>query len=109
MKATSLVAFLHHIKIAKEFGEDFNRALGKPILRNYIGRLDYILNDFQASINFPDDVRQAIREELQSDVMTVDAISDRIRLLNPPQREVVETLIDMIIRGEQVMFVGPEK
>lgn len=109
MKATSLVAFLHHIKIAKEFGEDFNRALSKPILRNYITRLDYILNDFQASIHFPDDVRQAIREELQSDVMIVEAISDRIRLLNPAQREVVEMLIDMIIKGEEVMFVGPEK
>ena len=109
MKATSLVAFLHHIKIAKEFGEDFNRALSKPILRNYITRLDYILNDFQASIHFPDDVRQAIRDELQSDVMIVEAISDRIRLLNPPQREVIEMLIDKIIAGEEVLFVDSEK
>jgi len=105
MNSTSLVAFLHNVKKAKEFGEDFNRALKKPILKNYINRLDYILNDFKSSILFPDDVRSAVRDEIESDVLVVDAIVDRIRLLNPPQREVIELIMDKIIAGEEILFV----
>ena len=109
MNSTSLVAFLHNVKKAKEFAEDFNRAIKKPILKNYINRLDYILNDFKSSILFPDDVRNAVRDEIESDVLVVDAIVDRIRLLNPPQREVIELIMDKIIAGEEILFVDSEQ
>jgi len=51
----------------------------------------------------------SIRDEIESDVLVVDAIVDRIRLLNPPQREVIELIMDKIIAGEEILFVDSEK
>jgi hypothetical protein len=47
-------------------------------------------------------IRDGIRAEWESDVFTTLAIQEKIAKLSPKEREVVETIIDCIIAGDDI-------
>ena len=55
-----------------------------------------------ANPGFTKDVLDGIKEEWESDVFSVDAITEKVALLNPGQREIIENIIDEILKGEVV-------
>ena len=70
----------------------------------YLGkkRAEWIVKDLITLPVLPQTVRDGIKAEWQSDVFTVDAISEKTALLNPEQRENIETLIDYMLKGETI-------
>ncbi len=55
--------------------------------------------------NFTEEVREGIRKEWNSDTFVLPAISEKLGLLNPDQRAVVEDLIDLILKGDNIQIV----
>jgi hypothetical protein len=103
---SSIVQSIQHIKISEEFMQDFIRSApntrGAVIFKDYSRRLQWILRDIITYPYFDDDVRQGIKVEIQSDAFAVPAIVGKIALLNPEQREMMEDLVDDILKGKTI-------
>ena len=103
---SSVVQAIQHVKIADEFMSDFVRAApntrGAVIFKDYSRRLQWILRDIVTYPYFDPMVRQGIKVEIESDAFSVGAINDLIPLLNPEQREMIEGLIEDIIKGKRI-------
>lgn len=104
--STSIVHFLTNIRKAIAYAEDVNRKSKAKILNKYITRLEWILTDFKTTPSFRDkqDLITALTDELKSDPLLTDAIMDKVQLLHPHHREVLEDLIDTMIKGEPLEF-----
>lgn len=105
---TSLVSFIHRIKQAIEFADDFHRQTKSKALKRYSDRLKWCLMDLQTSFQ-DQEIRDALRNEISSDSFAADAIAEKVKLLNPNQREVVEMIVDAYISGEEINFGESEK
>lgn len=103
---SSVVQAIQHVKIADEFMNDFIRTApttrGAVIFGQYSRKLRWILNDIITYPHFDDDVRKGIKVEIESDAFSVGAIKDLIPLLNPEQREMIEALIEDILKGKTI-------
>lgn len=106
MKTSRIVQALHHIKKAKEFFEDFIReypnSMGSLVLKRLIKFCDKIYFDLVSTPMLGEETIQAIREEWQSDAFTIDAITEKVALLSPEQRESLESVIDAVLNGEKI-------
>jgi hypothetical protein len=49
----------------------------------------------------PDVVREGIKREINSDIFAIPAIHEKIALLNPKHREVLEEFIDELLKKKQ--------
>jgi hypothetical protein len=103
---SSVVQAIQHVKIADEFMNDFIRSApttrGAIIFGQYSRKLRWILSDIITYPHFDDDVRKGIKVEIESDAFSVGAINDLIPLLNPEQREMIEGLIEDILKGKTI-------
>jgi len=103
---SSIVQVIQHLKISDEFMNDFIRSApntrGAVIFKDYSRRLKWILRDIITYPYFDDAVRQGIKVEIQSDAFAVPAIVGKIALLNPGQREMMEDLVDDILKGKTI-------
>jgi len=103
---SSVVQAIQHVKIADEFMNDFIRSApttrGAIIFGQYSRKLRWILNDIITYPHFDDEVRKGIKVEIESDAFSVGAIKDLIPLLNPEQREMIEDLIENILKGKTI-------
>ena len=104
--STSIVHFITNIRKAIAYAEDVNRISKAKILNKYISRLEWVLTDFKTTPSFRDkkDLIAALNDELKSDPLLTDAIMDKVQLLHPHHREVLEDLIDTMIKGEPLEF-----
>lgn len=107
--ASDLVNGLLHIRIAYHFWDDFRRELqgtkGQNLLKSYTNKLEWIYNDLVTNPAFTEEVRQGIRKEWNSDTFVVPAINEKMALLNPEQRLVVENLIELMLKGDNIEIV----
>jgi hypothetical protein len=107
--ASDLVNGLLHIRMAYHYWDDFRRELqgtkGQNLLKLYTSKLEWIYNDLITNPNFTEEVREGIRKEWNSDTFALPAISEKLGLLNPDQRAVVEDLIDLILKGDNIQIV----
>jgi len=103
---SSIVQAIQHVKIADEFMNDFIRSApttrGAIIFGQYSRKLRWILSDIITYPHFDDEVRKGIKVEIESDAFSVGAIKDLIPLLNPEQREMIEDLIEDILKGKTI-------
>ena len=103
---SSVVQAIQHVKIADEFMSDFVRAApntrGAVIFKDYSRRLQWILRDIVTYPYFDPLVRQGIKCDIESDAFSVGAINDLIPLLNPEQREMIENLIEDVLKGKTI-------
>lgn len=103
----NIVTGIIDLKKAKDRFEDAIRQIGSEskgckLLKNYIGKIEWIYKDIVTYPLFTPEVIEGIRKEWQSDSFTVDAISEKAALLSPEAREAVEALIDSILSGEEL-------
>ena len=100
---SSVVSCIHHMKLADEYAKDFVRAnpgtRGAAIFGNYSLKLNWILRDVVTYPHFGDEVREGMRKEIASDSFSYDSIIEKVGLLNPDQRESLESLLDDILKG----------
>lgn len=107
MKGESdIVSGLQALKRAHDHWDSFIRekpgSLAERMFKAYIGKINWIVQDFLSCPHFPDIVRNGIRKEWTSDGFAVPAIADKIALLAPDQRDAVENVIDLLLSGEKL-------
>ena len=105
---SNIVCGIQHLKLAMEYFEDFGRqhpgTKGADLFRLYNRKLDWVLKDLITHPSLPQQVREGIKQEINSDLMTVPAIAEKVALLKPESREAVEELIDTILAGAEVII-----
>ena len=103
---SSVIQSIQHLKIADEFMNDFIRespsSRGSLIFNSYSRKIKWILKDIITYPYFCDIVRTGLKNEIESDAFSVEAIVDKISLLNPEQRLMVEELIEDVLNGKQI-------
>jgi hypothetical protein len=52
--------------------------------------------------HFTDEIRKGIKHEIESDAFAVEAIHDKIPLLNPEQRAMLEELVEDMVAGKTI-------
>lgn len=107
MKGSSnIISGIHCLAQAFEHFASFRRehpqSAGDKLFKNYNGKLEWIANDLMTHPFLPQAVRDGIKKEWNSDVFAVPAIAERAALLNPEQRELVETVIEAMLNGEEI-------
>jgi hypothetical protein len=105
-KGANVISAVHHLKMAKEFLEDFCRqhkaSIGERLFKQYIHKIDWIFRDMVTCNVVGEFVREGIKKEIASDVFSVPAIMEKIALLNPEQRDGMEQVIDALLKGEKI-------
>ena len=98
----SLAKGLHHINIAKQYFEDFRMGCTgdiKNTVNGYINKCDWILNNIFDKLG--EQTRKVYKEEL-SDSLSIDAINDKLMILDNAQRLEIEDMLDAITKGKKV-------
>lgn len=109
MKGRSdIVSALQHMSMAREHMESFIRehsgTKGANLFTSYVKRTNWMFNDLYTNPFLPDLVRAGIKKEVESDCFTVPAVSGKIALLSPGQREALEEIMDRLIAGEDLII-----
>lgn len=106
---SNIVSGIQHLKRAFEHFESFRReypgSKGERLFKGFNQRLNWVYSEMSTSPFLPEDIREGIKKEWNSDVFTVDAIAENVALLSPEQRELVDTIIEGLLSGEQIQFV----
>lgn len=109
MTGANIISAIQNLKMAQEQLEDFCRQFpnsqGERIFKNYSKKIDWIFNDIITHPFLTIEVRNGIKNEIQSDVFAVPAIIEKVALLTPDQREIIESTLDAMINGEEVKIV----
>lgn len=107
--SSNAVSAIHHLRMAEEHYQDFIREMPKSrgaiLFQSYIKKIRWIYSDIISYPYLNDEARDGIKKEIESDVFAVPAINEKISLLNPEQRELIENTIDALLAGEEVKIV----
>ena len=114
MTGSSIMSAIHHLKIAREFMDDFVRshdksARGTVKFGEYSRKINWILSDMATYPHFRQEVRDAIKIELASDPFAFMSIMEKAALLNPDQRQTLEDVIEMVLKGETIKVITNEE
>ena len=103
---SSVVQGIQHLKQADEYINDFIRQApntrGSVIFSMYSRKIRWILTDILTFPFFTDEIRKGIKAEIESDAFAVEAIHDKIPLLNPEQRAMLEELVEEMVAGKTI-------
>jgi len=105
----SVAKGLTHIHIAKQYFEDVKTEASldvKMIFNQYIQKCEWILANLKDRLS--EENRMVLNEELENS-LTVDAIADKVILLDNQKKDFVESVIDRLINGEEIIIVDEEK
>ena len=104
----NIVLGLHYLRMAKECFADLQREKKDSLLetmgKRYESKIDWIYNDFISCRHFTPEIREGCRREWGSDVFAVPAIQEKIVLLDPDFRELIESVIDAKLNGEEILI-----
>ena len=79
------------------------------MFKGYSKRIDFIFSDIITHPYITDEVRDGIKKELASDVFAVPAIIEKVGLITPEQREIIEDTLDAMLAGQDVKIVDIEE
>ena len=110
MKGSSnIISGIHCLAQAFEHFDSFRMehpgSAGEKVFKIYNNKIEWIAADLISHPFLPQEVRDGIRKEWESDVFIVPAIAEKVALLNPNQREMIESLVDAMLSGEEVNIV----
>ncbi|CAB4161981.1 hypothetical protein UFOVP778_20 [uncultured Caudovirales phage] len=94
----SLAKGLHHINIAKLYFEDVKLGCTgdlKNTFAGYVNKCDWILNNVLHKLG--DKTREIYKKEL-SDSLALDAINDRLMMLDNDQRSQIEDILNQLVK-----------
>lgn len=114
MTGSSIMSAIHHLKIAKEFMDDFVRShephqRGTVKFVEYSRKINWILSDMATYPHFRQEVRDAMIIELKSDPFAFMSIMEKVALLNPDQRQTLEEVAEMVLKGEPIKVIINEE
>lgn len=109
MKGANVVSAIQHLKMAKDHYEDFIREFpessGARLFMSHVNKINWIFRDTITHPHISDKVREGIKKEILSDVFAVPAINEKVALLTPEQRDIIEQTIDAMLAGEEIKIV----
>jgi hypothetical protein len=111
--ASEILKSIHNLSKSKLnievflLGDISPKAKGK--FSQYVKKIDWIITDLKTDPAVSKDLRDAIEQEYLSDTYTVDAITEKALLLSPSERDVLENIIDAIIKGEPIEIIYTDK
>lgn len=109
MKGANIISAIHHLKMAKEHYDDFIRdypeSSGARLFLSHVNKINWIFRDTITHPHVTQEVRDGIKREILSDVFAVPAINEKVALLSPEQREIIEETIDAMLAGEEIKIV----
>ena len=76
------------------------------IFNQYIQKCQWIISNLKDRLSKEN--REILAKELE-DSLSIDAISDKVVLLDNKKRAFIEDLLDSMIRGEEVIMIKDEK
>lgn len=104
---SNIISAIHFLKMSKEHFEDFRRqhpgTKGSNLVEIYIRKIDWIINDLKTNPSLPEKVIDGVKIEWNSDVFAVQSINEKIALLNPDQRAIIEHVIEKTLSGEIIL------
>ena len=107
--SANIISAIQNLKLAQEQFEDFCRQFpntkGEKLFKTYVGKISWMFNDIVTHPFLTEEVRYGIKKEINSDIFAIPAIHEKISLLRPEQREMIESLIDAYISGENIKIV----
>lgn len=107
--SANIINAIQNLKMAQEQFEDFIRqypdTAGSKLFQRYVSKITWIFTDIVSITSLTDEVRAGIRKEITSDVYAVPAIVEKVALLTPEQRELIEDTLDAMLAGEEVKIV----
>ena len=107
--SANIISAIQNLKMAQEQFEDFCRQFpdtkGERLFKIYVGKINWMFKDIVTHPFLTEAVRAGMRKEIESDVFAVPAILEKVALLTPEQREIIEATLDAMINGEEVKIV----
>lgn len=107
--SSNIVSAIHHLRMAEEQYEDFIRELpgskGAVLFKSYIKKIRWIYSDIVTYPYINEEVKEGIKKEIESDVFAIPAINEKVALLTPEQREIIEESIDAMLAGIDVKII----
>jgi hypothetical protein len=105
----NIINAIQNLKMAQEQFEDFCRqypnSQGSRMFKKYSDKIEWIFGDIITNPFLTEDVRIGIKNEIKSDVFAVPAIMEKVALLTPNQREIIEDVLEAYISGETVKIL----
>lgn len=98
----SLAKGMHHINIAKQYFEDVRLGTSgevKMVFNQYIQKCDWIMDNLKHRLT--EENRKNLEAEL-NDSISFEAINDKLVRLDSNQRLLLESIIDGLIKGEEI-------
>jgi hypothetical protein len=107
--SANIIGAIQNLKMAQEqfldFCRQFPNSQGEKLFKTYVSKIDWVFKDIITHPFLTNEVRVGIKKEIESDVFAVPAILEKIALLKPEQREIIEDVIDAYISGETIKIV----
>lgn len=107
--SSDIISGMHELRKAyaryENFQLEYPGGKGANLFKEINKRIYWCYTQLLTHPSLPETVREGIKAEWESDVFTVDAISEKVALLNPEQRETLEVLLDSILNGEEIEAV----
>jgi len=107
--SANIIGAIQNLKMAQEqfldFCRQFPNSQGERLFKTYVSKIDWVFKDIITHPFLTNEVRVGIKKEIESDVFAVPAILEKIALLKPEQREIIEDVIDAYISGETIKIV----
>ena len=104
---SDFLAGFQHLHRGYDHWQSFVRerpgGVAERLFGNYCRKIEWIAKDLITCPLFPTIVREGLKTEWNSDAFMVDAIIEKVMVLTPGQREVIETVLDRIIAGEHTV------
>lgn len=102
----SLRKAFYHLKMSQQYFEDVVRqvpgTVGAKLSKEYARKISFIENNFRSSPLLPSDLIQGFREEMGSDIMFHESISEKLLRLSPKQKESFENIVDELLNGQSI-------
>lgn len=103
---SNFITSIHHLRICAEYMDDIVRqypgSRAAALFEGYSKKIKWILRDILTYPYFNEEIRDGIKKEIESDPLTYRAIMERVSLLTPDQRNLLEFVIEDLINGKQI-------
>lgn len=103
----ALANSLIHLKVGVEYFTSFINdnpgTKGAKLFKVYNNKLNWILYDMVTNPVLPQEVRESIKKDVESDVLVIPALVEKIALLTPENRLSLEELVECMVNGEKLV------
>lgn len=104
---TSILQAIHHLNQAKLnyhsfINEHHSQLPAVKLFNQHLNKIVWIEKSLVTDPFMPDVLREAVKKEIESDVLLIDDVKQKIALVKPEIREVIDQIIDYAINDKDI-------